>query len=75
MRPVATNDRAVVLVGCATWGVLLVACLVWDDRLAAAGRQWWLWTCVAGLVLGLAGLAFLHHRVVHHRAVQQQRRG
>lgn len=62
LRPVVTNDRATVAVGCAVWAVLLVLCLAFSERLEAEGRHWWVWTCVGGLTLGLAGLAFLQHR-------------
>jgi len=62
LQPVATNDRATVAVGCLVWTVLLAACLASADRLAADGRGWWTWTCLAGLVLGLAGLAFLQRK-------------
>lgn len=64
----ATNDRVTVAVGCGVWAVLLVLSLAFGDRLAADGRQWWLWTCVAGLGFGLAGLAFLQHQAVRRRS-------
>lgn len=62
LQPVVTNDRATVAVGCVVWAVLLVLCLTDVEQLEADGRTWWLWTCVAGLVLGLGGLAFLRRK-------------
>lgn len=67
LRPVATNDRVTVAIGCAVWAVLLGLSLAAGDRLAADGRQWWVWTCVAGLGFGLAGLAFLQHQATRRR--------
>lgn len=45
-----TNDVRVALAGTAAWAVALVVLLIIgpgeDDR-------WWLWVCVAGIVIGL----------------------
>ncbi len=71
VEPLRTNDRATVLVGCVVWAVLLVLSLVNRDRLDAAGHGWWLWTCAAGLVLGVLGLCWLQVR--HGRLVAQGR--
>jgi hypothetical protein len=57
--PLVTNDRRAVLVGIGLWAVALAVTLVAHDRLHAAGRIWWIWTAVAGISLGLAGLAYL----------------
>jgi Protein of unknown function (DUF2530) len=58
-EPLRTNDRAAVLVGIALWAAALVATLVLHDRLAADGRDWWSWTALAGIGLGLIGLGYL----------------
>ena len=56
-----TDDRLAVLVGLAVWAVLLlVAVAVPEVRGTGQGR--WLGSCVAGVVLGLLGLAFVHRR-------------
>ena len=54
--------------GTIAWGVALVACLVLRDQLADTGRTWWLWVCVAGIVLGLAGVVFVRRRAAVYRA-------
>ncbi len=71
VEPLRTNDRTTVLVGCAVWAVLLVLGLVNRRTLEAEGHGWWVWTCVAGLVLGLVGLAWLQVR--HRRLVASGR--
>lgn len=60
--PLRTNDRAVILAGLAVWAVLLAAALALHSRLVADGRGWWMWTPVAGIVLGLYGLRYVRKR-------------
>ena len=62
-----TDDRKAVLVGTVVWVLLLVAALATRDGLVESGRDWWVWTCVAGAALGLVGLGYLHHREVQQR--------
>ena len=62
VEPLRTNDRTTVLVLSAGWAVLLVLGLLNRRTLEAEGHGWWVWTCVAGLVLGLVGLAWLQVR-------------
>jgi VIT1/CCC1 family predicted Fe2+/Mn2+ transporter len=58
--PVQTDDRKAMLVGLALWLVALVVVLLFGAQLAATGLV--LWTCVAGLVLGVIGLLYTHYR-------------
>ncbi|HVN13316.1 MAG TPA: DUF2530 domain-containing protein [Kineosporiaceae bacterium] len=60
--PLATNDRAAVLVGIAVWAVALVFTLVFHDQLVDEGRGWWTWTAAAGIAGGLLGLVYLRRR-------------
>ena len=60
--PLRTDDRATVLAGIAVWAVLGVVALALHDRLQADGRGWWVWTPVAGVLLGLAGLRYVSRR-------------
>ncbi len=43
------------LVGTIVWAVGFVALLPFSGRLSDAGRSWWLWTCLAGVGIGLIG--------------------
>ena len=57
--PLATNERATVLVGIALWVAALALTLVFHQQLADAGRAWWTWTALSGIAGGLLGLVYL----------------
>lgn len=56
--PLRIDPRPPALVGTVAWTVLLGAALARQRDLVADGREWWLWTCLAGVALGLVGLAW-----------------
>ncbi|CAN5211489.1 hypothetical protein BH09ACT5_BH09ACT5_24510 [soil metagenome] len=56
--PVKTDDRKAFLVGTVAWLVALAVFLVLLPTLADQGNAWWLWTCAAGLVIGVIGLGW-----------------
>jgi hypothetical protein len=60
--PVETDDRKAMLVGLALWLVVLAALLLFLGPLTQSGSVWWLWTCVAGLAIGLIGVLYTHWR-------------
>jgi Protein of unknown function (DUF2530) len=60
--PVQTDDRKAMLAGIVLWLVAIVVLLVFVGPLIAAGNIWWLWTCAAGIALGLVGLLYTHAR-------------
>lgn len=49
-------------VGTALWAVAFVALLPFYGSLQESGRLWWLWTCTAGLGLGLLGIDHCRRR-------------
>jgi hypothetical protein len=56
--PLEANDQLVTAVITAGWAVALVILLaLWEQ--IPAGERWWIWTCAAGLVMGLFGLWFV----------------
>ena len=61
-EPVKTDDRKAVLIGLALWLVALAVLLLFIPQLTESGLSWWLWTCIAGLSLGLIGLLYTHWR-------------
>jgi uncharacterized protein DUF2530 len=62
---VQINARRIVAVGTVIWFVAFVALLPFWNWLGEHGHRIWLWTCLAGWLLGLLGLAVM---VRHRRA-------
>ena len=60
------------VVGTAAWAVALVVLLVLREQIPA-GQRWWIWTCTAGVVMGLFALWFVP-RVKQARARAAARR-
>lgn len=56
--PLEANDQLVTAVITAAWAVALVVVLVLRGQIPAADR-WWIWTCLAGLCMGLFGLWYV----------------
>ena len=50
--PLKTNARAVVVVGIVSWALVL-ALFVLVPTATPAGKQWWLTSCVFGIILGV----------------------
>lgn len=56
--PLEANEQLVAAVITAAWAVALCVLLAVRADLAARER-WWIWTAVAGVILGLFGLCYL----------------
>jgi Protein of unknown function (DUF2530) len=56
--PLEANDQLVTCIITAGWAVALIVLLIVRGSLPADAR-WWVWTCVAGLVLGLFALWYV----------------
>ena len=54
-EPLDVDGVLVVGAGSAVWFVLFVVLLALHDRLADTGHLLWLWTSLAGWILGLLG--------------------
>ena len=61
-EPLQVNEVAVVTAGTIAWGVAFVVLLVFRNRLATLGYGWWVWTCCAGVGLGLFGMYYVRRR-------------
>lgn len=62
VEPLDVDGIRTMTIGCILWGVATVAMLPFIGRLAESGRDWWVWTCLAGLGLGLLGLQYCLYR-------------
>lgn len=62
-EPLDVDGTKGVGIGTALWAVAGLVLLVgYRDDLTAADSQWWLWTCVAGIGLGLLGWTYCRRR-------------
>ncbi len=55
-EPLDVNATTVIVAGVAAWFIAFVVLLLFAGRLADAGQLVWLWTALAGWLLGLLGL-------------------
>ena len=78
--PFEASDRLVTGVITGAWAVALVTVAALQASLPSADR-WWLWTCLAGLVMGLFALWYVPRlkrsraRAAQHRAAARQPEG
>ena len=56
--PLEGNDRLIAAVGTGVWAVVLITVVLLRDRMPASSH-WWIWTCVAGVGLGLFGVVYV----------------
>ena len=74
--PLEANDQLVTAVGTAGWALALIVLLIVRGSIPADAR-WWIWTCAAGLGMGLFGLWYVPRfkraraRAAQRRAVDQ----
>jgi hypothetical protein len=62
-QPPPVHTRTVLLTGTALWFIAFVVLLPFWNWLGEHDHRIWLWTCLAGWLLGLVGLAiFRKHR-------------
>lgn len=62
VAPLDVDAVRTVQIGTGLWAVALVATLVFRSDLEQDGREWWVWACVAGVVLGLIGIVITTRR-------------
>ena len=62
VEPLDVDAVRTVRIGTGIWAVGLVAAMVFHESLEDDGRGWWIWTCVAGVLLGCAGIVITTRR-------------
>ncbi|PJE97803.1 DUF2530 domain-containing protein [Streptomyces carminius] len=70
-EPLEGNIVAVVVGGTVIWFTMFLVQLPFYGWFADHDRTWWLWTCLAGGVLGLYGIWFVRRR---EAAIRRARR-
>jgi hypothetical protein len=58
--PLEGNDRVITLTITVAWAVAFFVLVALRHQLPEHSR-WWIWTCAAGVGLGLFGLAYVPH--------------
>ena len=58
IQPLDVDGIRTLAVGILVWAVAFVVLLPFSSRLREIGMDWWVWTCVTGIGLGLVGLAY-----------------
>ena len=67
VTPLDLDAVKTVRVGTALWVIALLVMLPFTERLTDSDRGWWLWTCVAGIAIGVMGIGFTTGRRKHIR--------
>jgi hypothetical protein len=68
--PLEANDQLVTVVGTVGWAVALIVLLIVG---LPADARWWIWTCAAGLGMGLFGLWYVpRFKRIRARAAQRR---
>ena len=62
VEPMDVNGVRTMTVGTIIWAVAVVSLLPFIGKLQELHHMWWLWTCLAGLGLGLIGLEYCRRR-------------
>ncbi len=75
LRAASDDGVGIATVGTGIFALALVLCLLRRSELVARGDQWWIWTCVSGVVVGLVFRAFASHRARAYRAQAWRRAG
>ena len=56
--PLEGNERLITTVITAGWAIALIVVLIFRGSIPAAER-WWIWTCAAGVAMGVFGLWYV----------------
>lgn len=62
VQPLDVTGVRTTAVGTFLWAVAFFALLPFRNSLGEQGRSWWMWTCVAGFVIGVIGVEYCRRR-------------
>lgn len=70
IAPLDVDGVRAIAVGTVLWAVALVVALALRSQLAENDLGWWIWVCLAGMLLGLPGLWFVRRRRAAYAAAR-----
>jgi hypothetical protein len=69
-EPLEVDEALVIAVGTVAWFVAWVGLLAFHGKLEDHGNEWWIWTAVAGLGLGMWGWLLVRKRMAARNAAR-----
>ncbi|MGB3673988.1 MAG: DUF2530 domain-containing protein [Candidatus Nanopelagicales bacterium] len=67
-KPLDVDGVTAAIAGTACFALAFVVLLFFRSALEESGSTWWLWTCLAGAVMGILGIAYTTRRRAAYRA-------
>lgn len=71
MAPLDVDGVKTTKIGTAAFAVALILCLAFNQKLAEHDTQWWIWTCVAGIILGILAVIYTSRRSKVYAAARE----
>lgn len=72
MAPLDVDGVKTFKIGTAAFALALILCLVFRSKLAEYGHEWWIWTCVTGIVIGILGIIYTSRRSKVYAEAREQ---
>lgn len=69
-EPLEIDDAKVIAVGTTLWFIAWVVLISFHGKLEDHGNEWWIWTAVAGLGLGIWGYLLVRKRIAARNAAR-----
>ncbi len=67
-KPLDVDGVTAAVAGTIGFAIAFVVLLFFRSTLSANNTSWWLWVCVAGALMGLAGVGYTTRRRAAYRA-------
>jgi hypothetical protein len=70
-EPLDVDGVSAMAAGTVLWSVALIVLLVTGTRFSS-DNGWWLWVCLAGIGIGVVGVAYTRRRRAVYRAAREE---
>lgn len=71
MAPLDVDGVKTTQIGTTAFAIALILCLIFNQKLAEHDTGWWIWTCVAGIILGTLGIIYTSRRSKVYAAARE----